>query len=83
MLKISTVEELEDYATMRERGWDVDKAAKVVRFREDLKVDLEVCFRSLSSPFLPSSVPLPLLSQVWRSCCPSWRWRSELGSPLG
>eukprot|EP00286_Rhodomonas_abbreviata_P007336 CAMPEP_0181317340 /NCGR_PEP_ID=MMETSP1101-20121128/16416_1 /TAXON_ID=46948 /ORGANISM="Rhodomonas abbreviata, Strain Caron Lab Isolate" /LENGTH=267 /DNA_ID=CAMNT_0023424727 /DNA_START=13 /DNA_END=816 /DNA_ORIENTATION=+ len=42
MLKMSSVSELEDYATMRERGWDVDQSAKVVRFREEHKVDLEV-----------------------------------------
>ncbi len=33
---------MQDYATQRERGWDVDKVGKVVRFREEHKVDLEV-----------------------------------------
>lgn len=42
MLKISSVEELEEYAISRERGWDVDRAGKIVRFREEHKVDLEV-----------------------------------------
>mmetsp|Transcript_45534 Transcript_45534/g.71344 ORF Transcript_45534/g.71344 Transcript_45534/m.71344 type:complete len:264 (+) Transcript_45534:25-816(+) len=42
MLSMSGVEEMKDYAAMRQRVWDVDQAAGVVRFREEGKADLEV-----------------------------------------
>lgn len=42
LLSIKTPAELADYAAMREREWDVDVAAQVVRFREEKKVDLDV-----------------------------------------
>lgn len=42
MLRMTSVQELQDYTAMREREWDIDVANKVIRFKEENKEDLEV-----------------------------------------
>ncbi|KAJ1477881.1 COP9 signalosome [Baffinella frigidus] len=42
LLSIKTAGELADYAAMREREWDVDVKAQVVRFKKEKTNDLEV-----------------------------------------
>eukprot|EP00960_Hanusia_phi_P030836 748882-Hanusia_phi.AAC.1 len=42
MLSMESAKELAEYAVSKQREWEVDVNANVVRFREDQKVDLEV-----------------------------------------
>ncbi|EKX40397.1 26S proteasome regulatory complex, subunit RPN12 [Guillardia theta CCMP2712] len=42
MLSMGSAKDLSDYVVSKQREWEVDVNANVVRFREDQKVDLEV-----------------------------------------
>jgi hypothetical protein len=43
MLRMSSADELRDWAKSRDREWDVDVKSGVVRLREEHKTDIEVC----------------------------------------
>jgi hypothetical protein len=46
MLRMSSADELRDWAKSRDREWDVDVKSGVVRLREEHKTDIEVCWIS-------------------------------------
>ena len=42
MLRLSSADELRDWAKSRDREWDVDVKTGIVRLREEHKADIEV-----------------------------------------
>ncbi len=53
MLRMSTADELRDWAQSRDREWDVDVKSGIVRLRAEHKTDIEVRALSIVHVVLP------------------------------